>query len=189
MFYEGKFHNFENNLKRSYGSVIPVIELLDVINESVQLTCGSTNSSGIPNTTSLLRSRLNTVHLDKYGSFGGEEKFQKDSTWIIRQALSPVHDSLAISLESTSKPGYFLHCTRTGRARIESAKHQNNKFLKELSWMVCEKNNGSVQLNSLAQPNYCLIVNSHGQARLRKISEEHEIIGENSGNWWFSKLE
>ena len=159
------------------------MNISDYIDKPVKITCGSSNSHGVPDTTSSLRKRLNTVHLDVYGSFGGDLKFEKDSTWIIRKTL--VANSSAISLESSSKPGYYLHCTSTGRARIESAKHKSDKFKREMSWIISKNEDGSVKLKNLADLDYYLIINSHGQARLVNSSENYVKFDENSGNWWF----
>ena len=99
--HDGKFHGIEQSLEERVSAMIDT---------NVNLTCGLEKSKN-----TLLRSRLNTVHLDEVASFGGLEKFERDSTWTVRKSVSPVDDCLVISLERASRPGSFLHCTRTRR--------------------------------------------------------------------------
>ena len=104
-----------------------------------------------------VRARLSTVHLDAPGAFGGPEKFEKDSRWILRSFdRKELHrcgnsDEAIYKLEAASKPGKFLHCTQTGRSTVLLPKKSIENG--QSCWTIREVN-GKLQIRNLAKPSY-----------------------------------
>ena len=130
-----------------------------------------------------IRARLSTVHLDAPGAFGGPEKFEKDSRWILRKVdrrgIYRAPKEAIYQLEAASKPGKFLHCTTTGRSTV--LKPRNNLELGQSCWLVRDVD-GMLQIRNLAKPNYCLVVNSHNQLRLARL-DRNKNTQASTFNW------